>query len=99
MPGGNPNWVKGVSGNPGGQRRIIKEVRELAQDESPESIRALARVRDTSTDGHAVVAACKAIIETGCGKPPQAMTVDVNHHEVARLSTADLDARIAELEA
>lgn len=69
----------GHSGNPGGQRRVVKETKQLAADESPESIRALVRVRDESPDPHAVVAAAKIILSYGLGKPVQPVVKTVTH--------------------
>jgi hypothetical protein len=94
---GNPNWTKGVSGNPGGQRKIVREVREAAQLEGAACVEALAKIRDEAKDPHAVVAACKVLLEQGCGKP--AMSVDITHTNRAPTTRAEVEARIAEIEA
>jgi hypothetical protein len=74
---GNPNWVKGVSGNPGGRPRAIVEVVELARRETAASIAALVRVRDAEdTPPAAVVAAATALLDRAWGRPPQAITTD-----------------------
>jgi hypothetical protein len=76
---GNPNWVKGVSGNPGGRPRAIVEVQELAQAETAASIAALVRVRDCAdTPPVAVVAAATALLDRGWGRPAQAVAAEVN---------------------
>jgi hypothetical protein len=73
-------FEKGKSGNPGGQRRTVKEARRIAADESPESMRVLAMIRDDeSKDVHARVAACKILIEQGCGRPKQRVDKKVTH--------------------
>ena len=44
MPRGNPNWVTGVSGNPGGRPKGINYVRGLARQHTDECINLLASV-------------------------------------------------------
>lgn len=90
----------GKSGNPGGQRRTVKETRRLAADESPASIRRLAEIRDTCSDPHAVVAACKIIIEQGCGKPPVAIHKTITRRLPPReMSLDQIRQRMQQLEA
>jgi hypothetical protein len=72
---GNPNWVKGVSGNPGGRPRAVVEVAELARLETTASIRALVRVRDSeASPPAAVVAAATALLDRAWGRPVQSVT-------------------------
>jgi hypothetical protein len=90
--GGNPNWVKGVSGNPGGRPRAIVEVQELARLETAASIRALVRVRDSAdAPAAAVVAAATALLDRAWGKP--VATHELRHHiEPRHLSDDELIA-------
>jgi hypothetical protein len=94
--GGNPNWVKGVSGNPGGRPKAIVEVQELARLETAASIRALVRVRDSAdTPAAAVVAAATVLLDRGWGKPMQSH--ELHHHlEPRHLSDDELVALAAE---
>lgn len=79
----NPNWVKGVSGNPGGRPKAMREVTELARQEGPASIKALALIRDMAKAPPAArVAASTALLDRGFGKPTMTVetreTTDVN---------------------
>lgn len=67
-------FVKGQSGNPGGRPKAVKEVIEAAQLEGVASVEALVRIRDDADDPHAVIAAAKALLERGYGKPFQPLT-------------------------
>jgi hypothetical protein len=72
---GNPNWTKGVSGNPGGRPRAVVEVAELARLETTASIRALVRVRDSeASPPAAVVAAATTLLDRAWGRPQQSIT-------------------------
>jgi hypothetical protein len=61
----------GQSGNPGGRPKALKEVVELARKETKDSILALVRVRDTSDNETAVVAAANALLDRAWGKAAQ----------------------------
>lgn len=89
-------WTKGQSGNPGGQRRVVRDVIDAAQLEGVASVEALARIRDTSKDPHAVVAAAKALLDRGCGKPQ--VSIDVTHNNKRPETREEIEARIVELE-
>ena len=92
---GNPNWAKGVSGNPGGRPKAIVEVQELARLETAASIRALVRIRDSAdAPAAAVVAAATALLDRGWGKPMQSH--ELHHHlEPRHLSDDELIALAA----
>jgi hypothetical protein len=73
---------------------------ELAQDESISSLRALIELRDTCEDPRVRLAASMAILDRGLGKPVQPVDskVEVTVNDAREMTTAQLDARIAELE-
>lgn len=74
---GNPNWVKGVSGNPGGRPKDAEKIRELALSKSPEHIENLDQIAlDPKQPGRTRVEASKALLERGLGRP--AVIVDDN---------------------
>lgn len=100
MVAGNPNWTKGVSGNPGGQRSVVRETRKVAGDESPASIAELARIRDESPDPHARIAACKLILAYGCGKPVQPIEKTVTHvkRSPRDMSLDELERKLASMD-
>lgn len=70
--GGNPNWVKGVSGNPGGRPKGIWDVRALAQQHCKRAIEVLAEImRNPKNAPSARQAAANALLERGYGRPVQ----------------------------
>lgn len=67
---GNPNWVKGQSGNPGGRPKDTAHIRDLALARCPEAIERL-EFWMKSKNPKASVAACIALLDRGLGKPTQ----------------------------
>ena len=96
---GNPNWTKGVSGNPGGRPKEVRAVIEAARQEGVASILALVRIRDESADPRAVVAAANAILDRGFGKPAQTVDMNVTRHAARprEMSLDEIRERKAEL--
>jgi hypothetical protein len=64
---GNPNWVKGVSGNPAGRPGGYEEFRAQCRSASPEAFAAL---RTAAKDGD--VQAARVLLEYAWGKPSSA---------------------------
>ena len=93
---GNPNWTKGVSGNPGGRPKAIVEVQELARRETAASIRGAGshpRLAE-DTPPAAVVAAATALLDRGWGRPVQSH--ELHHHlEPQHMTDAELIALAA----
>jgi hypothetical protein len=75
------------SPNPGGRKKAIKEVIELAQRQTEESIKALVSIRDgKGYPAQARVAAAQALLDRAWGKPMQSVSQTVQEHRyVARL--------------
>lgn len=99
---GNPNWKKGISGNPGGRPKEIAEVRMLAQEHTKEAIETLVKImRNTKATAAARVAASNAILDRGYGKPSQALTGPNDDPLFAhnRMTEEEIDERLAELRA
>jgi hypothetical protein len=72
-PRGRP-FQRGISGNPGGRPRELRDVIELARSHSPAAIAALAKImRDEEAPPAARVGAANAILDRGHGRPPQAI--------------------------
>ena len=64
----------GVSGNPGGRPKALRDIRERAREYSEETVaRLVAWVR--SDNPRASVAACSLLLSYAWGKPPQSMEV------------------------
>lgn len=61
-------FAKGQSGNPGGQTRLQKDVKELAREHAQAAIDALA---EALSDPKQRVAAATALLDRGFGKPKQ----------------------------
>jgi len=66
-------FVKGQSGNPGGQPKEIKEIAGLARNLCPEAIERLAFWM-RSDNAKASVAAANALLNRGVGMPKQEIT-------------------------
>lgn len=96
---GNPNWRKGVSGNPSGRPKVTAEVKDLARQLTAPAMKALGDiVKDADAPPAARVAAAGVILDRGYGKAPQHLTVqkspldDVDPATLAALAEA-LDGR------
>jgi len=75
-PRGRP-FPKGVSGNPGGRPRTVKEVQELASEYTEEALLklvAVMRVKPTGYTLKEIRQAAVAILDRACGRPSQPLT-------------------------
>jgi hypothetical protein len=73
---GNPNWKKGVSGNPGGRPKGWPALRAAAQKASPLALRTLIAMCRKGESGAVRVAAAVAIMDRAYGKPEQRHSAD-----------------------
>jgi hypothetical protein len=87
---GNPNWVKGVSGNPFGRPRVVADIQALARAHGPEAIRTLA---ECLKDPKHKVAAAIALLDRGFGKA--ALPVMGDHSAPLQINFRWADAAIA----
>lgn len=62
-------FVKGVSGNPGGRPKTIEEIRDLARSYTTEAMQSLLRIATGGKNENARVSAANAILDRGWGKP------------------------------
>ncbi len=94
----NPNWVKGVSGNPGGRPKERPEIRQLARKRTEEAIETLTVICTDPEAPHAArVAAALGLLGLGWGKPTQ--PIDANVNVLDRLSDAAQLAVLSALDA
>lgn len=69
-------WVKGQSGNPGGQPKGLTDVRRLAAQHTEEAIGTLVEIARKGRSEPARVAAASAILDRAYGKPAQTVVGD-----------------------
>lgn len=70
--GGNPAWVKGRSGNPGGRPKTIGHVRDLAREHTEMAIRTLVEIAGNGdAPSPARVSAATSLLDRGWGKASQ----------------------------
>jgi hypothetical protein len=70
-------FLKGVCGNAGGRPVVAIEVKELARQHGAAAIARLACLMHSS-DPQTCIAAAKALLDRGFGKPTQSIEVDAN---------------------
>src|SRR3954465_6970336 len=70
LPGNANAFPKGVSGNPGGRNKLLREVERLALECCPAAIAELNRLMLNSSSHRVRVAAAVAILDRGLGRPP-----------------------------
>ena len=75
-------FVKGVSGNPGGRPAQAAEIVEAARARSLDAIATLDEIMRTSADDSARIAAARALLDRGYGKPAQ--SIDLSADVTAR---------------
>jgi len=70
---GNPNWVKGVSGNPGGRSKEDAELKRVIQENLPPAalFKKLMDFVEFADDHGTKLKALQILIEYGYGKPKQ----------------------------
>ena len=78
---GNPNWKKGVSGNPtGAAKRKTKDgrtVAEIARETTDDAIAVLVEIcKDKDAPAAARVAAADKLLDRGWGRPTQPVSGD-----------------------
>ena len=69
MPRGRP-FVRGMSGNPGGRPRTLREVTELARLRTPLALERLTVLMDSGNEAIAL-RACESLLDRGWGRPTQ----------------------------
>jgi len=67
-------FLKGCTGNPSGRPEVVKEIRELARQHGPAAIERL-RTLMYSPDGAVAVAACRAMLDRGFGRPESTVSL------------------------
>lgn len=72
--GGNPAWVKGQSGNPGGRPRT-GHIRVIAQLHTEAAINTLVEICMHGLNEGARVSAALALLDRGYGKPQQTVEI------------------------
>jgi len=79
----NGQFAPGVSGNPGGRPKHLKEVVELAREHTPDAIKTLASImQDEKQPPAARVRAAGELLNRGWGQPAQ--YIEHNETEVQR---------------
>jgi len=89
MPIGK-RWRKGQSGNPGGRPRIATDVKTEARRHTKEALDRLVHWM-RSSDPQASIRASMAILERGCGKPEQAVSVNPGASVLGRPILIEID--------
>ncbi len=67
---GNPNWRKGVSGNPTGRKAVDPEVKEALGALTPRAVDRLTMMLE-SEDERIAMDAVKTVLDRNLGKPTQ----------------------------
>lgn len=87
-------WKKGQSGNPSGRPKSLREVTELARENSARAIERLVELMDDE-DGRVALAAANSILDRGYGKPKQ--SIEIEEKSPGEMSDQEIRAAVAEL--
>jgi hypothetical protein len=87
---GNPKWVKGQSGNPGGRPKADYRIRDLAKEKTKIALDTLSQICESGENEGARVAAATALLDRGWGKPTQMIEANVTHAVAADLTDEEL---------
>ena len=94
----NGRFMKGQSGNPGGRPKTLARVQNLAREYTGKSIEVLGTIIENEKErGATRVAAIQVMLDRGWGKPLQ--RIDSGKTDIEDMTDAELEARVAELEA
>ena len=101
----NPNWIKGVSGNPAGrpsEKPFTDALRAALNETDPRTKRRnlvsiAAKLVDCAIAGDAW--AVQHVADRLDGKPAQESTVNINNRTLTELADTEIATRIAELRA
>jgi hypothetical protein len=94
--GGNPAWRPGVSGNPGGRPKEVRELIELARSAVPRAF-ALAQnlLGDSDEESRVRLEAAKFLTSYGLGAPPrQVQVTDADGAPLFGMTDEQLEARL-----
>ena len=95
LPGGNPGWKKGQSGNPKGRPKAPEDIAALCRIHTPECISVLVSTMRNKSHKDRVTASL-ALLDRGWGKPKQQLEVSADadaigmHLLAARITAAEL---------
>jgi hypothetical protein len=90
----NGRFRPGVSGNPGGKPRELRDIQAAARAQSQEAIKALVDIARYGRSEAARVSAATALLDRAFGKPAQ--TVHKTNQDISRLSDAEIAALLRE---
>src|SRR5262245_7462188 len=93
MPGKGRQLKTGISGNPGDRPKILRDVQELARQQSREAIDTLVAIMQNDTAPPAArVAAANSLLDRGYGKPAQPISQTLTQIDPSTMSDAELAA-------
>ena len=84
-PTGKSGFKPGLSGNPGGKPKQLKEVLELLRDDSQASIDRLKYLREHGKPDSVQAYCANALLDRAWGRPPQAVLQAGSAHSAAFL--------------